>query len=45
MYTYAGTYSIRNQTDPDKDANLTEKTSIHRVFLPERCYFYIIMFN
>ena len=35
-------YFIRNQTDPDQDGTVTEH--IHRVFLPEKCYFLNIFF-
>ena len=31
----------RNETDPGYDGTVTEQTSIPRVLLTQRCYFYI----
>ena len=31
IYLFAGTYFIRNQTDPNWDRTVTEQMSIHRV--------------
>ena len=44
MYTSNGTYLCGTNPDPDSDGTAKEQTSFPSVFLPERCYFYFLIF-